>query len=116
MEFALRMTVVINIAIKQASNVAPMAKPDPMHQPLFVVAVLTVALLTFAVFQNHVMTTLVLLTLFETQECNVWVVPAVTRCVARGLVLLISVVRVTHALTQPLFALEAFAVLPPAVQ
>jgi hypothetical protein len=47
MEFALRTTAVINIAIQQASDVAPMPKSDPMHQPLFVVAV---ALIAFAVF------------------------------------------------------------------
>jgi hypothetical protein len=113
MEFALRTTAVITIAIQKTSDVALMPRSDPMHQPLFVVAV---ALIAFAVFQKHVMTTLVLLTLLKTQECNAWVVPAVSLCVARGLALLISVVRVTHALTQPLFALGAFAVLPRVVQ
>jgi hypothetical protein len=47
MALALRTTAVIYIAVKKASDVALMPKSDPMHQPLFVVAV---ALIAFAVF------------------------------------------------------------------
>jgi len=112
-ELALRISAVTNIAVLYMCVTVLVISFELMHQPLLVVAI---ARRAFAVFQNYVIPILVLLTLLQRQECNAPPVVAVIQRVARELVLLISVVRVTRALTQPLFALEAFAVLPCAVQ
>jgi len=88
-EFVLRMPAVTNIAVPPISVVTLVTSSETMLPVFLVVAV---ALTVFAVFHEHVLITLVLLTRVAIQTWSAVLVVAVSQYVAPELVLLLSAV------------------------